>query len=212
MQGHAVDLISCSLDQTGLLEQKKLARNTGGLIVTTETFMNHIYETSLTKLFSKDEVPHQSLLFSLCQSGNLLMGFNLKMEVLNSPELKVSLSMSFSLPLTPDLWRYWPFSFGRKENTICVWSWGIVFPFLLSLNLRLELVGLRHGEPQWLILVMRMPIIGRLSTLTINLFLKVSSSLSFSLVPRWSQDNTGSFNSKLITHIPLELFFFVSRQ
>eukprot|EP01128_Nolandella_sp_AFSM9_P000390 TRINITY_DN10551_c0_g1_i1.p1 TRINITY_DN10551_c0_g1~~TRINITY_DN10551_c0_g1_i1.p1 ORF type:complete len:768 (-),score=147.06 TRINITY_DN10551_c0_g1_i1:41-2314(-) len=76
-QGHAVDLISCSLDQTGLLEQKSMARSTGGVMVTTETFMNHIYETCFTKLFAKAE------------SGHLAMGFNVNVEVLNSPELKI---------------------------------------------------------------------------------------------------------------------------
>ena len=55
VNGHAVDLFSCSLDQTGLLEMKQLVKSTGGLMVLADSFDNEIFQRSLQKMFQKDE-------------------------------------------------------------------------------------------------------------------------------------------------------------
>uniref|UniRef100_A0A6B2KYA0 Protein transport protein SEC23 n=1 Tax=Arcella intermedia TaxID=1963864 RepID=A0A6B2KYA0_9EUKA len=76
-QGHAVDIFSASLDQTGLLEMHPLANNTGGVLVSTESFIHEIVKQSLRKLFQKDD------------DGHLSMKFNGTIEVIQSKELKV---------------------------------------------------------------------------------------------------------------------------
>jgi protein transport protein SEC23 len=77
-QGHAVDIFSASLDQTGILEMHKMASHTGGLLVSTESFkVNDIIKQSLKKLFDKD------------QEGHLQMRFNSTIELITSKELKI---------------------------------------------------------------------------------------------------------------------------
>eukprot|EP01123_Difflugia_compressa_P012887 TRINITY_DN5716_c0_g1_i1.p1 TRINITY_DN5716_c0_g1~~TRINITY_DN5716_c0_g1_i1.p1 ORF type:complete len:750 (-),score=123.34 TRINITY_DN5716_c0_g1_i1:78-2327(-) len=75
--GHTIDIFSCSLDQTGILEMKEMPYQTGGVIVTAETFSHPQFKRSLFKLFEKDE------------KGGLQMGFNAKIEVKASKELGI---------------------------------------------------------------------------------------------------------------------------
>jgi protein transport protein SEC23 len=76
-QGHAVDIFSASLDQTGLMEMNSLFHFTGGIVVSTESFTDKMFSEALFKYFEKDE------------NGNLKMGFNATIEVILSPEIKV---------------------------------------------------------------------------------------------------------------------------
>jgi len=52
---HAVDLFSCSLDQTGLLEMRQLVKETGGLMVLADSFEHEIFKKSLSRIFDKDD-------------------------------------------------------------------------------------------------------------------------------------------------------------
>jgi len=53
--GHALDLFSCSLDQTGLLEMKQLVKETGGIMVLADSFLHDTFNKSLEKMFQKDD-------------------------------------------------------------------------------------------------------------------------------------------------------------
>jgi protein transport protein SEC23 len=76
-QGHAIDIFSASLDQTGLMEMNALFHFTGGVVVSTESFMDKMFSEALFKYFEKDD------------NGALKMGFNATIEVILSPEIKV---------------------------------------------------------------------------------------------------------------------------
>lgn len=75
--GHAVDLFSCSCDQTGLLEMRALAKETGGLVVLADGFKVEVFQHSLYKIFEKDD--HDQLQF----------GLNATIEVIASSELRI---------------------------------------------------------------------------------------------------------------------------
>ncbi|XP_049851435.1 uncharacterized protein LOC126326033 [Schistocerca gregaria] len=76
--GHAFDMFSCSLNQTGLLEMRKLSESTGGIVVLANGFSSPEFQKSLFKLFEKDE------------SGNLNMAFLGVVEVVVTSPLAVS--------------------------------------------------------------------------------------------------------------------------
>lgn len=76
--GHTVDIYSCALDQTGLHEMKYLPNFTGGHIIMGDSFKSSLFNTSLRRVFIKDE------------AGHLKMAFNGVVEVKTSRELKVS--------------------------------------------------------------------------------------------------------------------------
>lgn len=78
LNGHTVDLFSCSMNQTGLLEMKSLCKSTGGLMVLADSFDHPVFKQSFAKLFDKDE------------DGNLSMGFNGKLEILTTGPLTLS--------------------------------------------------------------------------------------------------------------------------
>lgn len=75
--GHTVDIYSCALDQTGLHEMKYLPNFTGGHIIMGDSFKSSLFNTSLRRVFIKDE------------GGSLKMAFNGVIEVKTSRELKV---------------------------------------------------------------------------------------------------------------------------
>lgn len=92
--GHAVDLFSCSLDQTGLLEMKALSKMTGGIMILADGFGEETFQRSFTKLFDKDGVgttgaPSDASQTSSMPQGLLTMGLNATVTVVTSPELKV---------------------------------------------------------------------------------------------------------------------------
>lgn len=76
--GHAVDIYSCSLDQTGLHEMKYLPNSTGGNIVMGDSFDSSLFKTSFQRVFTRDAEEH------------LKMAFNCIVEVKTSKELNVS--------------------------------------------------------------------------------------------------------------------------
>lgn len=88
--GHAVDLFSCSLDQTGLLEMKSLAKMTGGLVILADDFASETFKRSFLKMFEKDGVGVTDANgASGTPQGLLTMGLNATVTVVTSPELKV---------------------------------------------------------------------------------------------------------------------------
>ncbi|OMJ09422.1 Protein transport protein SEC23 [Smittium culicis] len=75
--GHGIDIFAGCLDQVGLGEMKKMANNTGGVIVLADSFNTAIFKQSFMKLFDKDENEH------------LKTGFNATFEVQTTKDLKV---------------------------------------------------------------------------------------------------------------------------
>ena len=76
--GHAIDIFSCALDQTGLHEMKCCTNMTNGLMVMGDSFDSNLFKTSFQRIFTKDK------------KGNLKMAFNAILDVKTSRELKVS--------------------------------------------------------------------------------------------------------------------------
>ena len=78
VNGHAIDIYSCALDQTGLHEMRVCVNNTSGLMVMGDSFDSSLFKTSFQRVFTKDANKH------------LKMAFNGVLEVKTSRELKVS--------------------------------------------------------------------------------------------------------------------------
>ncbi|CAO4382593.1 unnamed protein product [Caenorhabditis nigoni] len=75
--GHAVDVYSCALDQTGLLEMKNMFNSSGGHVVMGDSFNSSLFKQTYQRSFDKDA------------AGNLKMGFNATMEVKVGAGLKI---------------------------------------------------------------------------------------------------------------------------
>jgi protein transport protein SEC23 len=84
--GYALDLFSCSLNQTGVLEMIDLPRFTGGCIVMSETFSHPTFANSLKKLFELDA------------SGYFKSHFYNCMQIQTSAELVVSGTLGLLFP------------------------------------------------------------------------------------------------------------------
>ncbi|XP_045502364.1 protein transport protein Sec23A isoform X1 [Colias croceus] len=76
--GHAIDIYSCALDQTGLMEMKQCCNSTGGHMVMGDSFNSSLFKQTFQRVFAKD------------QKGDYKMAFNGTMEVKCSRELKIS--------------------------------------------------------------------------------------------------------------------------
>jgi len=76
--GHGVDIYSCALDQTGLLEMKQCCNSTGGHMVMGDSFNSSLFKQTFQRIFARD------------QKGEFKMAFNGTLEVKTSRELKVS--------------------------------------------------------------------------------------------------------------------------
>lgn len=68
--GHAIDIYSCALDQTGLMEMKNLYNSTGGIVIMGDSFNSTLFKQTFQRAFDKDAL------------GKLKMGFNATMEVI----------------------------------------------------------------------------------------------------------------------------------
>lgn len=94
--GHAIDIFSCALDQTGLHEIKCCTNMTNGLMVMGDSFDSNLFKTSFQRIFTKDK------------KGNLKMAFNAILDVKTSRELRVSgaigscISLSKKTPYVAD--------------------------------------------------------------------------------------------------------------
>ncbi|KAK6639030.1 Protein transport protein Sec23A [Polyplax serrata] len=78
VNGHAIDIYSCALDQTGLLEMKQCCTSTGGHMVMGDSFNSSLFKQTYQRVFTRD------------QKGDLKMAFNGTIEVKCSRELKVA--------------------------------------------------------------------------------------------------------------------------
>ncbi|CAD7093485.1 unnamed protein product [Hermetia illucens] len=76
--GHCVDIYSCALDQTGLLEMKQCCNSTGGHMVMGDSFNSSLFKQTFQRVFVRD------------QQHELKMAFNGAIEVKCSRELKIS--------------------------------------------------------------------------------------------------------------------------
>lgn len=74
---HCLDIYSCALDQTGLLEMKQLCNSTGGHMVMGDSFNSSLFKQTFQRVFSRD------------QKNDLKMAFNATIEVKCSRELKI---------------------------------------------------------------------------------------------------------------------------
>ncbi|XP_026480575.1 protein transport protein Sec23A isoform X1 [Ctenocephalides felis] len=75
--GHCIDIYSCALDQTGLMEMKQCCNSTGGHMVMGDSFNSSLFKQTFQRVFSRDE------------KGELKMAFGATLEVKCSRELKV---------------------------------------------------------------------------------------------------------------------------
>lgn len=76
--GHCIDIYSCALDQTGLMEMKQCCNSTGGHMVMGDSFNSSLFKQTFQRVFARD------------QRSDLKMAFNANLEVKCSRELKVS--------------------------------------------------------------------------------------------------------------------------
>lgn len=76
--GHAIDIYSCALDQTGLLEMKQCCNSTGGHMVMGDSFNSSLFKQTFQRVFAKD------------QKNDFKMAFNGTLEIKCSRELKIS--------------------------------------------------------------------------------------------------------------------------
>ncbi|XP_072929745.1 protein transport protein Sec23A isoform X2 [Epargyreus clarus] len=76
--GHSIDIYSCALDQTGLMEMKQCCNSTGGHMVMGDSFNSSLFKQTFQRVFAKD------------QKGDYKMAFNGTLEVKCSRELKIS--------------------------------------------------------------------------------------------------------------------------
>ncbi|KAK9703143.1 Sec23/Sec24 helical domain [Popillia japonica] len=93
---HCIDIYSCALDQTGLMEMKQCCNSTGGHMVMGDSFNSSLFKQTFQRVFSKD------------QNSALKMAFNATLEIKCSRELKVQgaigpcVSLNVKSPLISD--------------------------------------------------------------------------------------------------------------
>uniref|UniRef100_A0A1B6D2P7 Protein transport protein SEC23 n=1 Tax=Clastoptera arizonana TaxID=38151 RepID=A0A1B6D2P7_9HEMI len=75
--GHSVDIYSCALDQTGLLEMKQCCNSSGGHMVMGDSFNSSLFKQTFQRVLTRD------------QNGEFKMAFNGVLEIKTSRELKV---------------------------------------------------------------------------------------------------------------------------
>lgn len=75
--GHCIDIYSCALDQTGLMEMKQCCNSTGGHMVMGDSFNSSLFKQTYQRVFATD------------QHNELKMAFNATLEVKCSRELKI---------------------------------------------------------------------------------------------------------------------------
>ncbi|XP_058812177.1 protein transport protein Sec23A isoform X2 [Topomyia yanbarensis] len=75
--GHCIDIYSCALDQTGLMEMKQCCNSTGGHMVMGDSFNSSLFKQTYQRVFAVD------------QKGDLKMAFNGTLEIKCSRELKI---------------------------------------------------------------------------------------------------------------------------
>lgn len=76
--GHCIDIYSCALDQTGLMEMKQCCNSTGGHMVMGDSFNSSLFKQTFQRVFARDA------------RTDLKMAFNGTLEVKCSRELKIS--------------------------------------------------------------------------------------------------------------------------
>ena len=94
--GHAIDIYSCALDQTGLMEMKQCCNSTGGHMVMADSFNSSLFKQTFQRVFARDA------------KGDLKMAFNGTLEAKCSRELKIQggigscVSLNVKSPLVSD--------------------------------------------------------------------------------------------------------------
>lgn len=76
-QGHALNVFSAALDQTGIAEMKTCIQATGGVVLASDSWKKEPLRQSMARFFQRDE------------SGGLAMGLNATIDIVTSPTWKV---------------------------------------------------------------------------------------------------------------------------
>lgn len=110
--GHSIDIFACSLDQIGLYEMKVLCSKTGGSVVMADSCSLHTFKQSFAKSFECD------------RTGFVPMGFNARIDVVLSPELKVCGAIGNCMGLGKKT--HWVSETEIGECGTCEWSLGTI--------------------------------------------------------------------------------------
>ena len=79
--GHCIELFSCALDQTGLLEMKPLTALTGGTVLLADAFTGNLFKNSLVHFFMRGQD---------AAVQDLGLAFNATLDIKCSPDVKIS--------------------------------------------------------------------------------------------------------------------------
>ena len=120
-----IDIFSCCLNQTGLLEMKYITEKTGGLMVSTDSFSTQVFKESFKKLFDTNE------------EGNLKMSFKGMTEVFVTKPLKLKGALGHLVSLNKNNNDMVSNDYQIGQGKTCVWNLGgldstSTFTFLLD--------------------------------------------------------------------------------
>ncbi|XP_021966081.1 protein transport protein Sec23A isoform X2 [Folsomia candida] len=129
--GHGIDIYSCALDQTGLLEMRFCCNMTGGHMVMGDSFNSTLFKQTFQRVFNRTE------------KNDLKMAFNATVEVKSSRELKVCGAIGACVSL------------GVKSGCVaetemgvggtCQWKFCVIDPST-TVSMFFEIVN-QHGAP-----------------------------------------------------------------
>lgn len=91
LEGTTVNVFIGAYDQIGLMEMEVLVKESGGMIVLSDSFTTSIFKQSLQKFLTTNDV-----------HGNLIIGLNSTLEVKTSKQLKISGFIGNGLSLNRD--------------------------------------------------------------------------------------------------------------
>ena len=111
-----IDIFSCCLNQTGLLEMKYITEKTGGLMVSTDSFSTAVFKETLKKLFETNE------------DGNLKMCFKGMCEIFLTKPLKVKGALGHLVSMKKNNLDCVSNDYPVGEGGTCLWNLGGVDP------------------------------------------------------------------------------------
>ena len=107
-----IDIFSCCLNQTGLLEMKSIIEKTGGLMVSSDSFSTSVFKETFKKLFEVNE------------DGNLKMCFKGITEIFVTKPLKVKGALGHLVSLNQDTLNMVSNDYPVGEGKTRVWNLG----------------------------------------------------------------------------------------
>ena len=107
-----IDIFSCCLNQTGLLEMKYITEKTGGLMVSTDSFSTDVFKETFKRLFEPNE------------DGNLTMCFKGMSEIFVTKPLKVKGALGHLVSLNKNNLDMVSKDYPIGEGKTIVWNLG----------------------------------------------------------------------------------------